>query len=486
MNKLFNYKDFLNEEILIDLDKKSTGGLSILKNDWGKMDATKFNRLKHLLFEYDDKGSPIMGEKIASLLLGADNLNYYSKSYPFVDLIVKRPVDGITKKNEYISIKTSATKHSLSTSITDVNGFKISQLIHFIIQLLPVNIFKDSKIIKFRNAIRTDALVTVYYRFMKKFQNKDIKLYEHLFKNQLYYIFLLKNHIEKLRNPEMLPIDDTNDFYGMMFGIILCDVNNLFGKDYTADFEDAIRNIKPKTKLIIQDCNGINYVDRKHFLPDDIANMQISYCMLYLESDLIGRKKTRRESTEVVLHLQKTRTLSLGVLLDRAIQLWMKLGFHTRTTRDVGKQNIYFRFIHIVELFEPEKASLSNKEIEFDTHLKVIISKNNINKYSERDVEQTDLIVKVIDDIKGLPLDGITDDILKNIEKIIDLTKLKDRSKLNKFIRNFNDFYEPIRHSEKKDKHQTEPEKNEEIETKAYRNPRQDLYKMKKYKNMIK
>jgi len=470
MKRIITFADLLNEsEILIDLDKKETE-LSHIKR-YGKMDLTKVNRLTHLLYNFDYNGSPLVGEKIAELLLNAVNLNYFNKSYPFVDLKVKEPIEGMTVKDEFISIKTSSTKHSLSSAITDVNGFKISQLILFVMNFLadnqkPFNIFK-SDIFKDRNAIRKDMIVTVYYRFMKAIDKIAPELYDHLFLFQLYYIILLSRYIETLRIPKKQMIENTNDFYSMLFGIVLTHVNSTFNKDYRREFEDALEDVSPRVYLsdsLIKQFSSMSFpnVNLASYLPSKVAEMRVSYCMIYFEPDVKGKVQTE----EVVLHLQKTRSLSILDLLDRSINLWKDRGFHKKETRDKNKENIYFNFQDIVKIFEEDKISQIHKsektgrilksDVEFDTHLKVIINKENIRNFSERPEKQTDLIVKVIDEIKGLPSDELTTKVLKDINKITNLMKIHNQRKKENFVDKFREFMHSLNQKDSEDRTEQE------------------------------
>ena len=125
---LINYKLYLEKTYNINLSTNKTDYAFI------KRSKARFNRLKHLIFQIEQSGSPLEGEKVSEILLGATNLNVLDLNYPFVDLKVVSPIKGVTKNNELISVKTSRDEHTLKNSVTYVNGFKIGQLIQFAIR----------------------------------------------------------------------------------------------------------------------------------------------------------------------------------------------------------------------------------------------------------------------------------------------------------------------------------------------------------------
>lgn len=471
----------LNEELIeIDLNQKTASDKLKHIKRYGSFDRSMINRLNHLLFQYNAKGKPLIAEKIASLLLGAVNLNYYSKSYPFADLKVEHPINGITIQDEYISMKSSSTKNTLSRAVTDVNGFKLSQLILFIIEKMQLNIFRDLETKTIRGSMRKDIILNTYYKFMQKCD--DDRLRDKLFERQLYYIVLFQKYIdEKLRHPSYIEIKKISDFKSILFGIILNQINSESSTDYTSYFENVLssefkgpKTGNPTLNYELMKRVSVEYEKPKDitylsYLPETIADMKASFCILYIENS--------KNSKDVIFSLQKTNAMKISELLKRSFDRWMKMKYHAKVTRGAGKMNVYFNFKDIVEVFDQKNTN------EFDTHLRVIVNRENIENFEERPREQTKEIIRVIDEIKGLPYD-ISDDILDQFEKIIKSSKYKDKKRVKDFITKFDEFYDKYNKSYKKEKKPiqqstTQPNKN------INRSPRlKDLERIMKARNI--
>ena len=411
-----SYQKTLNEtNINIDLSdrhKTTITNSNIVKyKDFTK---NSFARLFHLFYEMDEKGSPLVGEKISSLLFNAVNLNYYNKSYPFVDLIVKEPIDGVTENEEHISMKTSSTKHNLISAVTDVNGFKLRQLIQFILKKSDLNIYKTDNFSK-RESIKYYTIIDGMYSVFNILR-KDTKYsnyYEDMFRNQLSYLFALKNAIDNNVLYNNKSLKDMNSINNFLLDFIKQDLDNIKNDELDFDFDTNIEKL---------------------YTMYDFFDLPISFCVLYFDENL-------DDESNINMHIQKTNIIKLKDLYQNSLDKWIEKGYHTKIWElktaklgddldvDNSKTNYYFNYNDIYNIFE------ENNEGEFNTHIKIKMNSNKKNKYlsyeedadKKKDYERFQNIkVDVIDNIKSVPNDKMSNKVLNFINNI--LNKLDNES----------------------------------------------------------
>ena len=76
----------------------------------------------------------IFAENILRLVLDGVNLNHLSKNHPHVDIAIVNPIEGFTKKNEIISVKSSINKKpSLAKLISDTKSIKLESMFSYIL-----------------------------------------------------------------------------------------------------------------------------------------------------------------------------------------------------------------------------------------------------------------------------------------------------------------------------------------------------------------
>ena len=91
-----------------------------------------FYNIKNFYAQSSNNG--IFAENILRLTLDGVNLNHLSKNHPHVDLAIVNPIEGISKKNEIISVKSSISKKpTLSSVLRDTKSIKLESMFSYIL-----------------------------------------------------------------------------------------------------------------------------------------------------------------------------------------------------------------------------------------------------------------------------------------------------------------------------------------------------------------
>ncbi len=178
-NKRFNIK------------KNYDGFLSDVKSKKGR----KNKELQ--LFKSNRKNEGIFAENIIRNIFNGENLNHFTKNHPYVDIAVIEPIDGVTIKNELISVKSTLEYKSIGNILKDTKAIKFDSLITFLIYAynLEKNISHPFSISEIQIGLRkwlTDRKLTqeqyigVYYlildsilNYSNNYSENTLKEFEH-------------------------------------------------------------------------------------------------------------------------------------------------------------------------------------------------------------------------------------------------------------------------------------------------------------------
>jgi hypothetical protein len=400
---------------------------------------SKFGRLKSMVMSLDKHGSHLLGEKIGQILFGAHNLNYYDLSYPFVDIIVKDPVEGYSEKNELISIKTSSTKYSLKNATTDVNGFKISQFLNYLLKNLNFYVYRSgTEAIAGRNAYKTGTVLATYVKMIEEISQGDAEKYTQYYFSVLGYLALLKEFLDKYNEKEKKMVFIKGNVFRWLYAIFI--ISNPSEKNHINSLlKKTVKKQLVPNPITEEELNMVRRIlgrdilpeakDIKFLIPDDLKKKKVSYCVFYFN------KYSNNNTDQIVLNCAKTTAITIEELYEKSFELWREKGKHIKSLeRSKGKskfKNIYFNYENILEIFEDGRDS-------FKDHIKIIISKSDKrDKYTE---EHQEAIIQVIDKIKGdySPQAGELANYLNNL---MDLWYEEDEKKkiivdFKKFINN--------------------------------------------------
>lgn len=407
-----------------------------------KRNNVRFNRLKHLIYQIEKEGSPLMGEKVSEILLGAVNLNTLDLSYPFVDVKVVNPIKGVTKNNELISVKTSRDTHTLREAVTYVNGFKIDQLIQFGMSKLNLKLYKSSTF-KSRNAMKLSTIISYYQQFIKSLFGDDEGIYTYAFSHSIIILDFLKKYlstIEAVTNKESLKaimVLLTASFIDKKFNTNYIDNVSYRGGNGSVNINVSSRIFEKIKQDIIDYFSSTSYDFSSDYfnygdsLPEDIGKLQISFCILFFSKET--------EEGKIILNLYKTQSLSFKDLFNNSMKIWLKKKYHTsslkRSQQKLKKQNLYLNYNDVVLAFQGN--GLSGDEV-FDTHIEVEIEPNW--SYEERDESTKKMYVKVIDKIKGIENDEKEESILKLLNKLLNNINTSNDEKRDSYINKFKQF----------------------------------------------
>lgn len=422
---LKNYQLFLEKNLYnINLANKSQSNYTYITNN-----QSRFNRLKHLIYQIEQSGSPLEGEKISEILLGATNLNVLNLSYPFVDVKVISPVRGVTQMGELISVKTTKDMHNLKDAVTYVNGFKISQLIQFAISKINLKIYK-SEIFKDRFAIKLSSITSYYQKTITELFSSDSTIYTYAFVNTIVILKFIKDYLNYLTGVENIIEKNRSKLYSIMRVCITSFIDKKFGTNYTDRLSSKLDDMKKSVQNFISSSHAkydftSDYINYGEALPKEIQDLKISYCIIYFNDS----------DTGVVLNLQKTQAISFGELFNNSMKIWIKKGYHLSE----GKKNYYLKYEDVVQAFTPTGITLSDDDV-FSTHIQVTIDSDW--EYQERTQKVKELYVKVIDNIKGIENDDAQKKILKLLNKYLKKINSSGTATRDRYIQKFSEIFD--------------------------------------------
>ena len=428
---MLDYKLFLEKIYTIDLKTNQTD-----YNYIGR-DTGRFNRLKHLIYQIEQTGSPLDGEKVSEVLLGAVNLNKLDLNFPFVDVKVISPVPGVTEDNELISVKTSRDMHNLKDTINSVNGFKINQLIQFAITKMNLKIFK-TEVFKDRFAMKLSSITSYYENTINELFIDNLEIYTYSFINSVVILNFIREYFTFLKVDNIIE-KDRNVLYAIMSVCIASFIDKKFNTNYIDKI--GVKITDDKLFEIINNVKKFIFVSKYEFnkdyesLPDDMKKLKISYCVLYFD-----------ESNEnIVLNLQKTRVINFGELFKNSMKIWIRKNYHMArnigivdSKQMIGKQNLYLNYEDIIEAFS-ENDKIDSVDDIFTTHIRVEF--DTALDYQDRSEDIKRLYVKAIDNIKGIANDDEQKKILKLLNKYLRKINTKDPKKRDKYIKKFSDIF---------------------------------------------
>jgi len=432
---MLDFKLFLEKVYNINLAANKTDYSYIGKN------KGRFNRLKHLIYQIEQSGSPLEGEKVSEILLGAVNLNTLNSSYPFVDIKVISPIKGVTKNNELISIKTSRDAHTLEDAVTYVNGFKISQLIQFAITKIGLKIFKGN-IFKDRFAMKLSSITSYYEKTINNLFFDDVNVYTYAFINTINILNFVKDYFNHLRGDHIIEEDRK-----ILYAIISVCIAFFIDKKFNTNYIDRIDIKLPRHKLdeIKLDVREFISIPNKRYdfksdysnfgdaLPEEIKNLLVSYCIIYFND----------ESDEVIMNLEKTQSVTFSELFDKGMKIWIRKGYHIshilgdiKSKKMIGNKNYYLNYKEVIEAFSTN--TINGPDV-FSTHIKVKIAADW--EYKEREESVKKLYVKVIDNIKGIENDASQIKILKLLNKFLRKITSADQKTKDNYIQRFSEIF---------------------------------------------
>ncbi len=96
-------------------------------------------RKKHKLysnikkFAAQQKNDGIFSENIVRMVFDGINLNHFHKNHPYVDVGIVKPIPGITKENEIMSVKSTINFKKTATLLADSKAIKIESLFSYVL-----------------------------------------------------------------------------------------------------------------------------------------------------------------------------------------------------------------------------------------------------------------------------------------------------------------------------------------------------------------
>ena len=88
--------------------------------------------MKNFFMQSQNNG--VYAENILRIALDGVNLNHLFKNHPHVDIAIKRPIPGVTEKNEIISVKSSIAKNpTLARVLGDTKSIKLESVFSYVV-----------------------------------------------------------------------------------------------------------------------------------------------------------------------------------------------------------------------------------------------------------------------------------------------------------------------------------------------------------------
>jgi hypothetical protein len=349
---------------------------------------SKKNRLYEVMknFSIQSQNNGVYAENILRITLDGVNLNHLYKNHPHVDIAIPpiaKTIEGVTQKNEIISVKSSISKNStLATVLRDTKSIKLESVFSYVV-FASTNFKLDYE----KEFFAAKSLYNLGFKLIKK-DNKisqsseigDNKDYKAVLNTTLYYL-LYKNKEGEKENY-------IND--------IITISNSAIGENY---------------KLI----HG-NYATYRVGVLRRISALDapISLGAVYLKND----------NGDLTCYIHKTNPISLGRYWEDIVSIWLK-GKNDKSFFDFSSEkyldyslvkklyNIETRDFPIqirisIDGFVPKKADYSDKT----EQEKIAIRKQQIENKTSKLHTATKLQYA---DFKGKEKD-INDFFLKSID----------------------------------------------------------------------
>lgn len=265
--------------------------------------ALKSDNLKLLNIKRKNEG--IFAENITRLIFQGENLNHFTKNHPYVDIAVMDPIDGVTKRNELISIKSTLKYKTIASILTDTKAIKFDSLLTYLIY--SYNLYKkDSQ----------PFSITELQRGLNKYlHDNQIEITQQQHKN---IIYILIYHI----------IHYSKDFIDKSLG----------------DFETSL------ISDILQYLDGeLDIEEIKEFVKNELKRLiyPVSLSIVFIDSNNI-------------LNVYKTISIPLWELFFKVMNKWHKNNFF-----GVGVIK-YLKFSDIIDIYKDERGELFPTKIHID------------------------------------------------------------------------------------------------------------------------
>jgi len=346
------------EKIIYDKRFNIKKNFDLLSNDVKSRKAYKSDDLELLSTRRKNEG--IFAENIARIIFKGENLNHFTKNHPYVDIAVMDPMEGITKENELISIKsTLEVATSVAKILTDTKAIKFESLLTYLIY--SYNLYKNTSQPFSINELQKGLKRYLGNRTVSQEQHKDI-------------IYILIEHI----------IEYTKKFSNLPLGD--------FEKSLIGDVEDYLKGIT-------------DISDTKYFVKEEMAKL---YYPVSLAVVFIGpNDKMKDVKSEDILNIYKTDSIPLGDFFFRVMKKWLEKGAFA------AKETKYLNFKDILEVYGAEKGTLFPTKIHID-----------FTDFGGKDRGNKRKRLYVATELKDGYFDEYEDEVLTTIHKIInDLEK---------------------------------------------------------------
>ena len=380
---MFNFWKFINEsEHIIKMDglkptndiEKSIydkrynikNNFNLFLKDIQSRRASKKDKLKLLSTRRKNEG--IFAENISRLIFKGENLNHFTKNHPYVDISVIEPIDGITKENELISIKSTLEYTSPKKLLGDTKAIKFDSLLSYLVY--ANNLYK-----------RTNQPFSIneIQRGLNKIFSEDLTQEQYM---DILYIILehILRYAEKWSDKTLKEFEDS----------LIFDVDKYLSDEM--DINDIKEYVKKEiNKLTFPVSLAIVFIGPNDKMPD-IDPTQI-------------------------LNVYKTNSIKLGEFFFRVMNRWAKRNFFGERVKK------YLSFDDIVDVFRTKYDDLFPTKIhidftDFENKSKgssrkrlYVATELKVGYYGDYEDEVLDVIFKLIKDFE------------KNPEKVKDFKK---------------------------------------------------------------
>jgi len=299
------------EKIIYNKRYNIKKNFDLFSNDVKTRRSYKSDDLKLLSTRRKNEG--IFAENIARIIFKGENLNHFTKNHPYVDIAVMKPMEGITKENELISIKsTLEISTSVAKILTDTKAIKFDSLLTYLIY--SYNLYKNISQPFSINELQRGIKRYLQSRKISQEQHKDI-------------IYILIEHI----------IEYTKNFSNLPLG--------KFETSLISDVEDYLGGIT-------------DISDTKNYIKKEMGKL---YYPISLAVVFIGpNDKMKNVKSENILNVYKTDSISLGDFFFKVMKKWADKGAFA------AKKTKYLNFGDILDVYGAKRGTLFPTKIHID------------------------------------------------------------------------------------------------------------------------
>jgi len=241
-------------------------------------DIVKFTSLK-----YQNTG--VFAENILRMVFDAINLNHFQKNHPYVDIAIVNPIEGLTKKSEIISVKSSINYSRTSTLLTSSKAIKIESLFSYVL---------------FAH-FGYDLDFTENYYTPKKLLNKAINL--------------VKDGIEDVQNGEN--IIPNNYDYEQIVNVVIYYLMFKNNKESEEFFDDDI------IRVMLDDDTNLKYGTYEQYFDQVMERLNRLQTPISLGvSYMLNKDSLGKDDENLICVIEKTNTISLKDFWQRLLSVW--------------------------------------------------------------------------------------------------------------------------------------------------------------------